>query len=322
MRFRHFVLHCIGLLSALVLTADVILQLTQAKGLCQTQSCQAVGEYVRFGETNLLIMGAAFFWFVWLLIFLAARLNRPILWHLAALILLAALAFDGGLLGYQFMGLGLQCWLCVGVGAALFANLFSLAWVRKAWMIALIGVVVWMGGFAANSALVITPRTPQLQEAVFVDHQASKDNPGIDCYLFFSLNCGHCTEIILNMAMNGRDKVNWHLCSMDSSKQNIKKLAWIKEQVRQGADPFMQILKAKGMKDVPVEQVPESVQRAVRQARAFFGLRGFRGVPLLIAQQGKGQELTMTGTSNIARFLWEQGVVTNWMKPEEMKPAE
>ena len=317
MRLRHFVLHFIGLTSALVLSVDIILQFTQAKSLCQSQACQAVGEYVRFGETNLLILGATFFWILWLLFLLGTRLNKPVIWNLAALILLAALAFDGGLLGYQFMGLGLQCWLCVGVGAALFANLFSLAWVRKGWMMACIGMVVWMGGFAANSALVIAPQAPQLQEAVFVSQQVSqKDNPGIDCYFFFSLNCGHCTEIIFNMVMNGRDKVNWHLCSLDRSEQNIKKLAWIKEQTEQGADAFTQILKAKGMKDVPIEEIPEAVQKAVGQAQAFFQHRGYRGVPLLLVQKGRGQELTLTGTSSIARFLWEQGVVTRWVQPE------
>ncbi|MDZ7759289.1 MAG: hypothetical protein U5L00_03420 [Desulfovermiculus sp.] len=317
MRFRHFILHLTGLVPALVLTIDILLQFTQAKSLCQTQACQAVGEYVRLGETNLLILGAAFFWVVWLLFFLSTRLNRPVFWHLAALVLLAALAFDGGLLGYQFMGLGLQCWLCVGVGAALFANLFSLAWVRKGWMIACIGVVVWMGGFAANSALIVAPQAPQLQEAAFVSHNAPKDNPDIDFYFFFSLNCGHCTEIIINMAMNGQDKVNWHLCSLDSTDQNIRKLAWVKEQVEQGADPFVQILKAKGMKDVPVEEIPDAVQQAVGQAQAFFRHRGYRGVPLLVVQQGRNQELTLTGKSNIARFLWEQGVVTKWMQPDE-----
>lgn len=322
MRFRFFVLHLFGLSSALLLTIDTVLHLTQAGGLCQTQSCQAVGEYVRFGETALLILGAAFFWCLWLLFFLASRLNRPFIWNLAALILLAALAFDGGLLGYQFVGLGLPCWLCIGVGAALFANLFSLAWVRQVWMIAFIGVVVWAGGFAANSTLNVVSQNnepPDLQKTAFVSEPAQPVPSEQDYYLFFSLNCGHCLEVLANLSMSAPHEVNWHLCSLDSSAQGLRKLAWIRGQAAKGEDPFAMTLQSKHDKEQIAQEVPEAVQTAVRRAKEFFASQGYRGVPVLVFQEGRSKEVVLTGAGSIARFLMERKVVKEWVHPRRQQ---
>lgn len=322
MRFRFFVLHLIGLSSALLLTLDAILHLTQAGGLCQTKSCQAVGEYVRFGETALLILGAAFFWCLWLLFFLATRLNRPLIWHLAALLLLAALAFDGGLLGYQFVGLGLPCVLCIGVGAALFANLFSLAWVRQVWMIAFIGVVVWAGGFAANSTLNVAPQSCQpveLQKTAFVSEPAQPEPSDQDYYLFFSLNCGHCLEVLANLSMSAPHEVNWHLCSLDGSVQGLRKLAWIREQAAKGRDPFAMTIQSKQDKNQGAREVPEAVRTAVSRAKDFFVSQGHRGVPVLVVREGRSKEVVLTGARSIARFLQDRNVVKEWVHPRRQQ---
>ena len=313
MRFRHFVLHCIGLASALALSLDVALHLAQAGGLCQTQSCQAVGEYVRFGETALLLLGAAFFWILWLIFFLATRLNRPVLWHLAAVLLLAALAFDGGLLGYQFMGLGMQCWLCLGVGAALLASLLSLAWVRQAGLIACMGIAVWLGGFAANSTLMVAPQAPELEQTAFVSQPADASDQ--DYFLFFSLNCGHCLEVLANVARNTPQEVNWHLCSLDASPQGMAALSWIYERASQGKNAVFLTLQAKQKRKLQTAGIPEQVRSAVSQARKFFSARGYRGVPLLIAREGRGKEVILTGKRNIARFLRASEVVDKWVQP-------
>ena len=323
MMLRICILHLVAAAAALALTTDAVLHFSQGSGLCQTQACQAVGEYVRFGEFVLLLAGAGFFWLVWLLVSLGTRLNRPFIWHLLALSLFAALAFDGGLLGYQFMGLHMQCALCVGVGVALAVNLLALAWVRQAWMILLIGLVVWGGGFAANSVLNIAPRAPKLATTAFADQpakaSAQSKNAQLDCYFYFSMNCGHCTEVLINLAMNKPDSVNWHMCSIDRSSQNLRKLTWIKEQVDQGGDLFVNILRAKKAKDLQSEKVGQEVQQSVRRARDFFTHRSFRGVPLLIVRQGVSKEMVLTGTGSIAQFLYRQGLIQQWMQPEELK---
>jgi hypothetical protein len=328
MRFRHFILHCIGLASALILTVDVALYVSQTGGLCQTQSCQAVGEYVRFGEGALRLVGAAFFWVLWLVFFLATRVNKPIVWHLASLSLLGALAFDGGLLGYQFVGLQLQCWLCIGVGAALFANLFSLAWVRQSWMIPCIGIAVWMGGFAANATLVVAPKAVQtsqasqiqsLEQSAFVSSLTQNGPSNRDYYLFFSFNCGHCQEVLASLAMNAPFAVNWHLCSLDGSGPQLAQLAWVRAQAEGDTDQkeniFFLTLKAKQEKAFMAEHIPDQIKTAVDQAREFFASRGYRGVPLLVAKEGRGREVVLTGTANIARYLYEEDVIKQWARP-------
>jgi hypothetical protein len=277
--------------------------------LCQTQSCQAVGDYVRIGETSLLLLGAAFFWVLWLVFFLATRLNKPVLWHMAGLALMAALAFDGALLGYQFMGLGMQCVLCVAVGAALFANLLSLAWVRQAGLMVLIGLVVWLGGFAANSILVLTPAVPELEQTAFVSQQGESSQSKRNYYLFFSLNCGHCQVVLANLAMSAPHAVNIHLCSLDDSPQAMAKLAWVQMQADKGKDPVSAVLELKQDRELGAGAIPGRIRESVGRAKKFFAARGYRGVPLLVAREGRGKEVVVTGSRAIARYLSEVQVV-------------
>lgn len=324
MTIREWVLCGVLLLAGATLSVDRLVELSTGAGMCTTSGCEVVKGYVRFGRDWLVLLGAGFFWLLFLLAVFGSLFRREWIWHLMALVLLGAMAFDGSLLGYQFMGLEVMCWLCLGVGLALMLSLAGLAWVRRSWLVMALGIAVWSGGFAANSVLTVTRATPSVTETAFVSKEAENGAPQGDYTLFFSLHCGHCAQLMANIALNEPWSVNWHLSSIDSAEEDLKKLAPV-VRGHKGANPqdnatnpFVSILDVKSRDEVPPGDVPGELAAATRRARTFFTNRGYRGVPLLLAREGPGKEVALEGTQAIAQYLWERGLLVKWLRaPEE-----
>lgn len=313
---RKWVLCLVLLLAGATLSVDRLVEMSTGSGMCTTSGCEVVKGYVRFGRDWLVLFGAGFFWLLFVLSVFAVSFGRDWLWHLVTLLLLGAMAFDGGLLGYQFMGLQVMCWLCLGVGLTLMLSLASLAWVRRSWLILALGAAVWAGGFAANSVLNVTRATPPLAETAFVSKEAEQEPPQGDFTLFFSLHCGHCTQLMANIALNEPWSANWHLSSIDTGEEELMKLAQA-VQNQNGTDPFVRVLEVKSREEVQPVEVPEKVIEATRNARTFFTNRGYQGVPMLIAREGPGREVTLVGTQAIAQYLWERGLIVKWLRSPE-----
>jgi hypothetical protein len=302
------------LFCAVALSLDYVLQALGAGSLCGTQACRVVGGYVLVGETGLLMLGSLFFWVLFGLVFFACRYERPVLWAAAILGLIGALAFDGALLGYQFVGLGLMCWICVGVAAGLFTVLTAAAWRRGAWLLLAAGLAVWCGGFAANSLLRFSPEMPRLQETAFLE-QGSGKGSGTQYYFFFSLECRHCSEVLYNLSRVGSPSGSWHFAAVNRDAVSRAKLARAARGGKQGPNAFARILRAKKTDVSGSPPVPDQVRRATRKAGAYFRAMGFRGVPVLVVDKDRGIRLSLTGVDNISRYLWEQGVVSEWASP-------
>jgi hypothetical protein len=300
---------------ALTLTLDVYLQATRHEGLCSTASCQVVGEYVRFGELMLVKAGAIFFWILWLLVFFAGRYDRKWLWGVVTLILMGALAFDGGLLGFQFMGLGERCQLCMGVGAALFVVAALFAWVRKSWLMLLLGLAVWCGGFAANSVLRFTSPLPPLSETAFLTWPESRSGGTSNhiprYHLFFSLHCGHCSKVIANLAVNRTDQADWTFHVMDGQEEDLLRLSHILSAKMTSENPFLEILHWESEEQVPDIAVPKSLREDVDQATIYFSRSRFSGVPMLIADERPGVRLVLSGANSILAYLHQEGIIRN-----------
>jgi hypothetical protein len=317
---------------ALTLSVDVYLQTTRHASLCTTTSCQVVGEYVRFGELMLVKAGAIFFWVLWLLVFFAGRYDKKWLWGLVTLILMGALAFDGGLLGFQFMVLREHCQLCIGVGVALFVLVGLFAWVRKSWLILLLGLSVWTGGFAANSLLKFSTELPALSETSFLSWPESRTGVSerlIPRYhFFFSLHCGHCSTVIANLAVNKTDQADWFFHIMDSRDEDLMRLSQILSANMTAENPFLQILHWESEETVPEISIPDSLREDVEQAQTYFSQSKFRGVPMLIVDERPGVRLILSGASKIVGYLRQQGVIKhliNFDAPQEEEdplPAE
>ncbi|MEJ5242809.1 MAG: hypothetical protein WHT64_04510, partial [Desulfomicrobiaceae bacterium] len=102
--------------AAAFLSLEVWMQAVRHTSLCTTTGCAVVGEYIRFGEGNLLKLGAAFFWLLWLVAFFAGRYPKAWIWGGFGLLVAGALAFDGTLLGFQFVALREFCLICAITG--------------------------------------------------------------------------------------------------------------------------------------------------------------------------------------------------------------
>ncbi|MCF8105434.1 MAG: hypothetical protein K9K64_08130 [Desulfohalobiaceae bacterium] len=314
-RYREILLQLVLFGSALALTVERFFRLRQEGGLCTTSSCQVVGEQLRIAEIYLIMAGAFFFWLMWLLVFFAGRYQRTWLWNMALIGLFAALAFDGGLLGYQFVGLELACLICAGVGAVLLACLVLTAWSRRSFAVLFIGLGVFASAFTANSLLKFNQDTaPRLEETAFARQLAPGEEKGPQMYLFFSLHCGHCTTVLKNLGFQPSAwKVDWHLSCVDTGQEDLEKLAYALSRTKNDESVFLSLLRVKQSPEVPATSVPKELEKQAQQAKAYLKRMGFSGIPTLVALEGPGRKTVLNGAVNIARYLLEKGLIRGWV---------
>lgn len=302
-------------LGALGLSLELVLQYLQQGGLCPSTDCAVAGQAVRFGEQGLVLAGATFFWILFLLCFLAKRKGQNSLWQLIFLLLLGALAFDGALLSYQLLELELTCWLCIAVALALLGSLGFFSLVRRTILVFCLGLAVWVGAGAANAVLVFPGESPAVEETWVLSQEAPQEQEEeIKLYLFFSLNCPHCMEVMVNLAEQASGRASWYLCSLDQGQASLQRLAFARSKEQ---DAFRSILEAKQLEDgeaLKGQEVSKELEERVQKARDFFQARGLRGVPVLLAQQGSSKEVLSIGASEIAKYLWEQGLISHWRR--------
>jgi len=153
-----------------------------------------VARFVRFGEPALLAAGACFFTTLAGALFFSRRYHsNQTVGAIPIILLIGATAFDGALIGFQYVTLGQKCPICLSVAATLLtcAILYGSAWRR--WTITLCCVAAWACGFAANSITVMPDITNASSAMVFYQREAGKDisNPA-KATLIFSLTCPHC----------------------------------------------------------------------------------------------------------------------------------
>lgn len=313
-------------LAALFLSSEVWMQAVKHTSFCTTSSCDVVGEYVRFGEGNLIKLGAVFFWLLWVLAFFGGRYNKPWIWGLTSLGFLGALAFDGALLGFQFIGLREKCLLCIVVGAILFTGLFLFAWVRQSFLIALLGVSVWAGGFAANAILELGVVPPAATDTALLSYENAPDTTP-QHVLFFSLHCDHCSKILANLAVNAPDLPGkWHLACTDNKEDDLFRLAHIQAANATKENPFLEILRVESLEHIDPIPIPDDLRHTVREARTYFKMKNFQGIPVLVVLERPGWEMTLRGETNIMEYLRIRGYLQrelNFPDPAHVaQPAE
>ncbi|MFP4167664.1 MAG: vitamin K epoxide reductase family protein [Desulfonatronovibrionaceae bacterium] len=310
-RFKLYSLQLLLVAAALVLSIDVWMQTKHAEGLCATEGCKVAGEYVRFGELSLIIAGAAFYWFVWLLSFFAGRYDRIWLWNLILLLVLGAMAFDGGLLGFQLTAVQEKCLLCMVVAAFLFLASGLLAWCRKSLLIFALACAVWAGGFASTSALDYRHSAIELDRIEVISKKADPEHKWPRFYFFFGLHCGHCSEVLANLAVNNRDPFFWHLIPLNDKKEDLYRVRAILGSDEREENVFMAVLRVESTKDADIEPrlPPERTIEQIEKAKQYFSGRGFRGVPVLIVRENPGKKVVLEGKNSIMRYLKQKKLV-------------
>lgn len=294
-------------LAASFLSVEIWMQAVRHTSLCTTSACDVVGEYVRFGEGNLIKLGATFFWFLWCLVFFGGRYDKKWIWGLASILLFGALAFDGAILGFQFMGLKEKCLLCILVGSALGIGLCLFAWVRRSLLTAFLGMAVWCGGFAANAVLDLNVVPPAITDTALIYYETAPDNAP-QHVLFFSLHCDHCAKILANLSVNAKNLPGkWHLSCTDNKEEDMYRLAMILASNATKDNPFLEILRIETLEKVDPVPVPEDLRQTVRTARAYFKMKGYQGIPLLVVMERPGWEMVLRGETNIMEYLRVRG---------------
>ena len=168
----------VSLLGALYLLVEAGLQVF-GRSICVSGGCGLVARLARFGDLSLIGIGLAVLAFLALLSGLNRRRRSGLLDSAINLVLIAALAAEGFLVGYQVFWLTELCLLCLSVFG--FLVLLGLLRLLAGWKEA-------AAGFAALAAvlclvgLVLPPRGPGLP--------ADKK-----MILFYSPDCPHCSEI-------------------------------------------------------------------------------------------------------------------------------
>lgn len=302
----HLALLLTTLAAAGFLSLEVWMQAVRHTSLCTTTSCAVVGEYIRFGEGNLIKLGAAFFWCLWLLAFFGGRYPKAWLWGLAWLFLAGALAFDGTLLGFQLVALREFCLLCAITGGLLGLTLAAMAWARRWGAAVLLGLAAWSGGFAASAVIDFQVSPPALQDTAFLSWGDTANATARRHVLFFSLHCDHCSKVLANLAINEEHLGGaWYLAPLDGREDDFHRLMAVRTAAP--ANPFLEVLRQESVERPKAVPVPESLRQTVRTARSYFKTKGFDGVPVLVVWEGPGRELILRGETAIFRYLRDQG---------------
>ncbi|RQD59363.1 MAG: hypothetical protein D5R98_07595 [Desulfonatronovibrio sp. MSAO_Bac4] len=302
-------LHAVLILSILGLGVDIYLRMSTGASICPTQACAIVGDYINITEFNLVLLGLVFFTTLWGVYFFASRYDKKWLWTGMLVLVLGALAFDGGLLGFQYFSIKEQCLLCFGVGAGLLIVLLLFSIVRKKISILILGLAVWVGGGIAGSMINIPDRAPLLEHISGISVQSSEAQEWPKFNYFFSFHCPFCTEILIRLAKNESAEYSWELFPLDNSQVDLKKIAWLMELDGNEKNIFYELVKIEQSRDVPDIEVTDSLENQVDQIRTYFRGSGFRGVPLMIVEESQGRRLILTGADNVFRYLYEHGIL-------------
>lgn len=294
--------------AALLLSLEYWLQRAGYVGLCPTDGCEVVGTFVKFGETTLIGLGVIFFLVLTGLLILGKWTNKPWLWVLASVVLIAGLAFDGGILGFQHFGIQETCILCYGVGVALFLILAAFGWMRRSMATVVMGVAVWTAAFASQALFVFPQKTPDLQQTVLTTFRAAQPN-GPQLYYFFSLHCPFCTQILASLATHPPQSGNWHLISLDTQPGDQRKLAALLDHPQAATNPFRAILDAA---QTPAPDVPIQgwIEDAAHKGAVFLHNSGYRGIPLLIVQETPTRRVVLQGRDPILNYLLEKRLIS------------
>lgn len=314
MKKTGFSISSLALHAALILTvtgiaSDIYLRVTTGGGICPTEACDIVGDYIRISEMNLVLLGLAFFAILWGVYFFASRYDHKWLWGLMCLLLLGALSFDGAILGFQYFSIKEQCHLCLGVGAALLVILMLFALVRKKAIILILGLTVWIGGAVGGAVLNIPDRAPQLAQISGITWSGPEASQWPRFYYFFSLHCPHCTDVLVNLAVNEPRGYKWNLLPLDSASPDLRKIAWVMDLDMKEANVFYEIVRLEQSREIPDIEVPEDLVHNIRQTRAYFRESGFRGVPLMIVDESQSRRVILTGGTDIINYLNDKGIL-------------
>lgn len=304
---REYAPLALAVIAALLLSLEYWLQHSGHGGLCPTAGCAVAGTFIKYGEIVFIGLGAIFFWVLAGALFLGKLTDKAWIWKIAAIVLTAGLAFDGGILGFQRFGIQETCILCYAVGAVLLLILLTHGWTRRSLATVVMGVAVWSAGFASQSMFVFPERTPELPQIALATHATDQPNSA-ELYYFFSLHCPFCTQVLSSLATHQPQSGTWNLVPLDTKPADQRKLSAFLEHPQISDNPFQAILSVE-QAATPDMAISPRVADATHKAGVFLRNGGYRGVPLLLVQESPTRRIILQGRDPILNYLLEKRII-------------
>jgi hypothetical protein len=180
----------------ILIAAEMILQ-SFGKRLCETEGCRLISQYVRFGDTTILVIGICIFMLLAVLALLRARSNKLLLDKLVNLVLITALACEGFFTGYQAFRLFVPCIFCLVV--LLLLVVLGIIRILSGAREVIAGFASFLGIFLLFYLVLPSGNIVKLPQEPLI--------------LFYSKECKHCDSVMKEI-----EKINMkipHLLSSD-----------------------------------------------------------------------------------------------------------
>ena len=195
----------LALVASLLIAAQIGYTLYQGSPLCLNGGCQVVEKLTRVSPLVFNVVGFFFFLVIyWGLYWARGEMRR--LPHFIKSLLLAALAVEAVLIGFQYLVAQTFCAYCLGI--LTFIILLNLL---LGWRQIVPGFLVFAAATLAFASLDLNQNAPGEQAftaGVFASRPGLLKDP--DNYLFYSSTCAHCEKVIAALKNNARATIHFN----------------------------------------------------------------------------------------------------------------
>jgi len=243
-----------GLLAA----AQALLIVLQGNILCLNDGCEIVEKMTTVPPIAFNVVGSLFFMSVFLALWQGARGVKGWL-NLARILLLAGMAVEGVLIGFQYYVAQVFCSYCLTVFAIILLLNLLMGW-RQLFG----GLAVIVSVLLAFASLQFVPR---LQAGEFaleggVYGRLEKAGSSTGHHLFFSSSCPHCEDVIATID-------NDFVCTLDFNPvDELRESPLASLAVRPGYSPE---LNRTFLKNLDVSEIPVLVVKSPEEVRVLKG---------------------------------------------------
>lgn len=283
----------------------------KGKSLCTTSACDIVGHYIFFGESTLIAGGCLFFLLVFSLTFLFLRRSQLRKFENITLYILSfALAFDSGLLGFQFFIIEQKCILCIFVAVTLLI-IFTLCCIaNKSYKFLFLGLIFWVGSFFSTSILDLPENQGNYEKSNIVlqnsRHSSLQTAAAPVFTLFFSMDCPHCQNVLEYLSHIDTKNHIWRLSSIDSDIQQLGKLQRFLVDFLSDENIFAELLIIKNNPELsPLVNIKDikKLKSQTKSARQVLISSNINTVPVLLIEELDFKKSFIIGSDRIIKYL-------------------
>lgn len=282
---------------------------SRGTSICKTSACEIVGHYVLFGENALVGFGVIFFFSVFLLAFYCLRSSSLLSWFYFSIILIA-LSFDSGILGFQFFIIEEKCTLCIGVALSILAIYILACLAKRFYLLIVVGIIFWTGSFFSTSILSIPENSGHFENMAFLEKPAIAAPSGFkkisQFTLIFSVNCSHCQVVLEYLSEQDTQNDTWKFALTDNDVNALHKTQALLQTVQTADNIFNQLLTLKDDQHPTVtlnKSQLKMLSKKSKSTRHVLANIGANGVPLLLVEYTDLQKRFLIGDTNIINFL-------------------